>query len=159
LERELLELLLQTPRTIEQIAGAIQPAQIVGEACRRVFSHCAQLWSAGILPEFSRLLLEIDDPAIKNLLVELDESGRGKPQAEADVRLKDVLAVFERRPKDEWLRDRTHALQQRQIAKEDETGVLKELEDYLRARDQQKEERSRLGISELTEGQDAQSAG
>lgn len=159
LERELLELLLQDPRKIEQVAGAIQPAQIVGEACRHVFSHCAQLWSAGILPEFSRLLLEIDDPAIKNLLVELDESGRGKPPAEADVRLKDVLAVFERRPKDEWLRDRTHALQQRQIAKEDETGVLKELEEYLRARDQQKEERSRLGISELTEGQDAQSTG
>ncbi|MEX0678437.1 MAG: DNA primase [Pirellulales bacterium] len=157
LERELLELLLQSPQTIEQVAGAIQPAQFVGEACRRVVSHCVRLWSAGILPEFTRLLLEIDDPAIKNLLVELDESGRGKPPAEADVRLRDVLAGFERRPKDEWLRDRTHALQQRQIAKEDEAGVLKELEEYLRARDQQ--QRSRLGISELTEGQDAQSAG
>jgi DNA primase len=159
LERELLELLLQNPQTIEQVVGAIQPAQIVGEAGRSVFSHCARLWSAGVLPEFDRLLLEIDDEAIKNLLVELDESGREKPLSEVDVRLNDVLAGFERRPKDQWLRDRTHALQQRQIAKEDEAGVLKELEEYLRARDQQKEERSRLGISELTEGQDAPSAG
>ena len=159
LERELLELVLQDPRTIEQVAGAIQPAQFVGEAGGRVFSHCVRLWSAGIVPEFARLLLEIDDPAIKNLLVELDESGRGKPIAEADVRLQDVLAGFERRHREQILHGRTAALKQRQLGEEDELAVLLELEQHHKARQQEQEDRSRLGISELTEGQDAPSAG
>ncbi|MEX0978471.1 MAG: toprim domain-containing protein, partial [Pirellulales bacterium] len=159
LERELLELVLQVPQTIEQLAGAIQVAQIVGEGCRSVFSQCVELWAAGILPDFERLLLEIDDPAIKNLLVELDESGRGKNRAEAEARLRDVLAGFEHRQREQSLRGRTAALKQRQLPEEDELAVLLELERHQRARQQEQEERSRLGISELTEGQDAPRAG
>jgi DNA primase len=159
LERELLELVLQVPQTIGQLAGAIQVAQIVGEGCRRVFSQCAESWSAGILPDFERLLLEIDDPAIKNLLVELDESGRGKNRAEAEARLRDVLAGFEHRQREHSLRGRTDALKQRQLPEEDELALLLELEQHQRARQQEQEDRSRLGISELTEGQDAPRAG
>jgi hypothetical protein len=113
------------------------------------------LWSDGILPDFERLLLEIDDPAIKNLLVELDESGRGKSKAESQVRLKDVLAGFERRQREKSLSGRTAALKQGQLPEEDELAVLLELEQHQRARQQEQDERSRQGISELTEGQDA----
>jgi DNA primase len=159
LERELLELLLQNAGMIEHLAGAIQPAHFVGEAGRRVFSQALDLWSAGVVPDFARLLLEFDDPAIKNLLVELDESGRAKGSAEQDARLQDVLAGFERRPREQRLRDRTAALKTRQLAEEEELDVVRELIEHERARQQEKEARSRLGISELTEGQDAPKAG
>ena len=58
----------------------------------------------GITPDFDRLLLEFDEPAIKNLLVDLDEQGRDKtldetgnvkPAAEPAVRLRDLLDTLE----------------------------------------------------------------
>lgn len=152
LERELLELILQDPRSMERIAGGVEAAQFVTDACRRAFAQCEQLWSAGVLPDFDRLLLEIEDEGIKNLLVELDESGRGKPAGEAEVRLRDVLAGFERRRREQALEGRTAALKQRQLAEEDELALLVELEQHQRARQLEQEERLRLDSSESTEG-------
>ncbi len=152
LERELLELLLHFPAMIEQIGGLIEPAQLGSEACRQVLGQCLRLWSAGILPQFDRLLLEIDDPVVKNLLVELDEGARAKAGSESDVRLRDVLAGFERRPKDDWTRSRTAALKQRQLPKEEELAFLQQLEQQERARQQEQDERTRTGISEPTDG-------
>jgi DNA primase len=152
LGRELLEIILQVPEAIERVASVIQPAHFVCDRCRIVYVRSAQLWSAGILPDFERLLLEIEDPVVKNLLVELDEQGRAKGAAGADVRLQDVLAGFERRQKESWARSRTAALKQGQVAEEDELALLLELESQQRARQQQNEERLRLGISDPTEG-------
>ena len=56
-----------------------------------------ELAAAGVTPDFARLLLEFDDPEVKNLLVELDEQARLKPAVEFDVRLQDVLASFQHR--------------------------------------------------------------
>jgi DNA primase len=152
LERELLEILLHFPEKIQQVVGVIQPVQIVGPACRRVFSQCVELSAAGVFPNFERLLLEIDDPVVKNLLVELDESGRMKVTAEADVRLRDVLAGFERRQQEQRIQGCTTALKQRHLGEEDELAVLLELEQHQRSRQREQDERTRLGISEPTEG-------
>jgi len=152
LERELLEIVLQDPQSIRRIANAVQPAQFVGTACRDVYSRCVALWSSGVLPEFGRLLLEIDDPVVKTLLVELDETGRAKATAERDARLQDVLAGFERRQREQVLRGRTAALRDRQLDEEDSLAVLLELEQHQRAEQQAKEVRARLGISDPTEG-------
>jgi hypothetical protein len=152
LERELIEILLQFPQMIEQAALAVQPAQFTGEMGRTVFSLCARLWSEGILPDYDRLLLEIEDSVVKNLLVELDETGRRKDSAEADVWLGDVLAGFERRQQEQWVKGRTAALKQRQLAEEDELAVLVELERQQRARQQQQDLRDRQGISDPTDG-------
>ncbi|MGD9648592.1 MAG: DNA primase, partial [Pirellulales bacterium] len=142
LERELLELLTQFPAMIEQVAGAIQPAQILSQHCRLVYAQCAELWSQGIEPELPRLLLENDDPVVKNLLVELDERGRAKRAGDADTRLQDVIAGFERRQHSARLQNQTTALKQRQLAEEDELAVLVELERRERARQQQNEQRA-----------------
>ncbi len=152
LERELLEILMQFPAMIEQVAGAIQPAQFVSRSCGRVYSQCAQLWHRGILPDFERLLLENDDPGVKNLLVELDENGRRKAGGETDARLRDVLSGFERRQQEQRMRGRTAALKDRRLAEEDELNVLVELERHELARQQEQNERARRGISEPTDG-------
>jgi DNA primase len=152
LERELLEIVLQFPHLFGEAASVIQPAQIVSDSCRAVFSQCAQLHAAEILPDYERLLLEIDDPVVKNLLIELDVHGRSKGGADAEVRLRDVLAGFERRQREHWTRNRTAALKGRQLAEEDELAVLLELEQQQLARQKENEERARLGISDPTEG-------
>jgi DNA primase len=152
LERELLEVLLQVPAMFEQVALAIQPAQFAAGRGREIFSRCGQLWARGILPDCHRLLLEIDDPVVKNLLIELDEQGGRKKTAEAPARLQDVLAGFERRQQEHQLRGPLAALKQRQLAEEDEQAVLLELERQQRARQQQQTERARQGSSDPTEG-------
>jgi DNA primase len=152
LERELLEILLQFPDRIEQVAAVIQPAQFAGDLCRTVFLQARRLWSEGIPPDFERLLLEIDDPVVKNLLVELDESGRLKISTELEVRLRDVLAGFERRPRDHRVQVRALALKRGQLPKEEELAVLVELEKHERARQQEKEQRARQDISDPTDG-------
>jgi molybdenum-dependent DNA-binding transcriptional regulator ModE len=96
--------------------------------------------------------LEIDDPVVKNSLVELDESGRGKAGAELDPRLHDVLTGFERRHREHTVRGRAAALKQGQVPKEDELAVLLELEQLERARQQEQDTRARQGISDLTDG-------
>ena len=104
------------------------------------------------MPDFERLLLENDDPVVKNLLVELDDRGREKGGAEIEARLQDVLAGFERRQRNQRLQGRTTALKQRQLAEEDELAVLVELEKHERARQEQNAQRARQGISDPTDG-------
>lgn len=152
LERELLEVLLQSPQAIERVARVIQAAQLVSRNCRFVLSVCNRLWSEGVLPDFNRLLLEIDDPGVKNLLVELDEVGRQKGEAEFEVRLQDVLDAFSARQRDQGISGRTAALKQRQLTPEDELAALVDLVEHERAKQHAKEERARLGSSEPTEG-------
>ena len=43
------------------------------------------------------LLAEFDDPSIKSLLVDLDETCSGKPPAEPERLLQDLFAAFQRR--------------------------------------------------------------
>ncbi len=152
MERELLEILSQFPALVEQVAGVIQPAQFVSASCRHVYSQCLELWSGGIVPDFERLLLENDDPVVKNLLVELDERGRAKCGSQPGTRLDDVLASFERRRHDEENRHQTTTLKQRQLAEEDELAVLLEIQRRETARQEQLEQRVRGGISEPTDG-------
>jgi DNA primase len=152
LERELLEILLNAPQEIARVWGVVAPAHLTSPELRRVFTTCGQLWAKGILPVFDRLLLEIDDPVVKNLLVDLDESGRAKASAELEHRLHDVLSGFERRQREQNVRGRAAALKQGQLPKEDELAVLLELERLERARQQEHEARARQGISDLTDG-------
>jgi DNA primase len=152
LERELLEILVQFPSTFERASAVVQLAHFASDACRAVFSQCAQLWSEGISPDFDRLLLEIEDPVVKNLLVELDEEGRRKATTDFELRLRDVLTGFEHRQRERTMRGRTSALRDHQLKEEDELAVLLELERQARARQQEIQERSRLGISDPTEG-------
>ena len=65
---------------------ASRPEQLAAEPCRRIYETCCRLADAGVVPAFDRLMLEFDEPAMKNLLVELDESGqaKGRPAADPD---------------------------------------------------------------------------
>lgn len=151
LERELLELLLAQPDLIERFSSSIRLEQVTGSTCRDVYSLCVELWSQGIVPDFSRLLLEIDDPVVKTMLVELDESGRRKA-SEHHARVHDVLASFERRERERQVRHRTSLLKQSNLTAEDELALLLEIANQQLAAQQALEERTRLGISDPTEG-------
>jgi DNA primase len=154
LERELLELILQQPQWVERFANVVQPAQLTGRTCQDIYSRCVALWSSGVLPEFERLLLEIDDPVVKTLLVELDETGRAKATVDNEARLRDVLAGFERRKDQPIIQSHKRLLSARSASPEEEDALLRELELIERKRLEQAQERENYqqGISEPTEG-------
>lgn len=83
LDRELLEIILLDPRSVSEFAKEIRAEEIQSSAARQIFNHCCELQSAGILPDFDRLMLDFDDGAIKNLLVGIDEEAQDKANPKA----------------------------------------------------------------------------
>lgn len=106
-ERELIEILLQEPEAVSKIAESIAPGQLTDPICRQVFIKCRELSAAGETPHFDRLLLEFDDPAMKSLLVALDERGRDRGGSDLVNQLPDLLASFQLRNEK---RERQHAM-------------------------------------------------
>jgi DNA primase len=84
-QRELLELLIARPECIESVRGRIAADRLAAAPCRRIFETCCRLADEGISPTFDRLMLELDEPALKSLLVDLDESGQAKRRSAADA--------------------------------------------------------------------------
>ena len=148
-ERELLEILLQFPDALARCQGLVEPQHFGSDACRAIYIQCRQLAASGIAADFARLLLEIDDPQVKNLLVALDESGRSKGSSDASARIDDVLAGFQRRRQEPWRRAQTAALNEGKLKEDEELAILLQIA---------KQERIRQGISEPMDGQDARSA-
>ncbi len=142
-DQELLEILLLKPDAIRTILEVVRPEHLTSEAGRRVFAACCSLAEAGTTPSFDCLLLGFDDPAYKNLLVELDERGQQKGPHDLAVRLHELMEGFRRRDGERQLRAQTRALQDRKLGAAEELAALKSLID---------QERRRQGISAPTDG-------
>jgi len=73
-DRDLLELVFLDPSIIKRLRPTIEPATMASEVGRRIYSVCCRLVADGWQDDFGRLLAEFDNPDIKSLLVQLDES-------------------------------------------------------------------------------------
>lgn len=142
-DQELVELLLLRPEACMALLADIPPEMLAGEPCRTVLVKSSELAAGGVIPTFERLLLEIDDPLVKTLLVKLDDEGRAKGVGDFDQRLNDVLARLRHRSQEPLWRAHTSALRERKLAAEDELAILHQL---------QQQERIRQGISVPTDG-------
>ncbi len=96
-DRDLLELLILDPSYTTRLQETIQLAAISSPAARVIFVACCRLAEQGESQDFGRLLAEFDDPAMKNLLVALDESAATKAEADRDRWLADLFETYRRR--------------------------------------------------------------
>ena len=98
-ERELLELLVAHPECVSAARDRVDAARLAAEPYRRIYETCCRLTDEGVVPTFDRLMLEFDESAMKNLLVELDENGqaKGRPAADATALLEELLNTLERK--------------------------------------------------------------
>lgn len=142
LERELLEIVIQTPGVVTRVRHELSPQEAVSPACQRILSACYSLSEAGVEPGFDQLILEFDEPEWKNLLVDLEDKGRAKKSGET-ARLDAVLNEFRFRREDKELRHLRSAVVQGQM---DERQGLEALEQSIQS------VRSRQGISRSTDG-------
>jgi DNA primase len=144
-EKELLELLIAHPESIELMRSRVAIEQLSDESCRRICETCCRLADEGVVPDFARLMLEFDEPAMKNLLVELDESGQAKGRSATDpaVLLDELVKTKQRNEAEKQRPAQIGALREGGLDVQQQTALL---EDILR------QERDRHGISKPTVG-------
>ena len=144
-ERELLELLVVYPETWSAARAALLPAQLASSRLRQIYETGCRLLDAGVLPGFERLILAFDDPALKSLLVDLDEQGRakGSRMAEPPELLSDLLESLEQKEVERQRPGHVTALRERKLDEVQEMDLLKNI---------LQQERSRQGISRPTDG-------
>jgi DNA primase len=143
LDRELLEIIILEPEAVPAIAEVIQPSEMASSTAQRIFAHCCELNRAGVTPDFDRLMLDFDEPAIKNLLVDLDERAQAKESADINGWMQDLLARIRHRHDGRRLDATVQTLKQNKHEPHDELELLNQIIA---------QERTRQGIKLPTEG-------
>jgi hypothetical protein len=111
-DRSLLELVLLDPSIVSRLRPMIEPPAVISDAGRRIYAACCRLVEDGWQDDFGRLLAEFDDPGMKNLLVQLDESCQTKTAADRERWLADVIESYRRRSEETADRKRLAAARQ-----------------------------------------------
>jgi len=144
-EREFLELLLAYPECLPFVREQLSTDYLGTEMCRKIYDTCCRLADAGIEASFGRLMLEFDEPAVKNLLVELDETSQSKGRHATDPQdlLGELINTFKRKETEKQRPRQITALREGGL---DENRQIDMLEEILR------QERDRQGITKPTDG-------
>jgi DNA primase len=118
-ERELLEVLLAEPALVSVAMAQLHPDEIQHPDARRLLVGLYQLQSAGEPPTVDGLRVRLDDAALVEGALKLQDIGRRHPDREAW--LKRLLAHFEERrarPVKQELQNQLHAASDHQAALE-----------------------------------------
>lgn len=144
-ERELLELLIRAPQAICEVLTAIGPEDFASAACRAIILALNDLAETHGEVAFADLMLSFDEPEMKHLLVDLDESERAQriDAGEIPARLKTIIDSFARRQDNQKRRATVTALEERRLGDNEGLDALKQLI---------KQEQNRQGISPSTDG-------
>ena len=116
------------------------------EAAKKIYSLYFMLDSTGEPLEFTRVLTELEDPALKHLVVDLDERSQKKSESalqDAAERLNGLIQYYDHKQLTAESRQALVALQQKQSSGEES---LDDLEQFIA------KQRERQGISAPTEG-------
>jgi DNA primase len=92
-ERELLELILLDAQNLAVLAREIEAVTVSTSIARRLYEQCLQLWQSHNAPLYEKLMVCIEDPEEKRVLVTLDEESRAKASSDMSLRLRDLIAA------------------------------------------------------------------
>src|SRR5262249_7625898 len=142
-ERELLEIILLEPEAVPAAAEVVGPEQMHSPAGRIIFTRCCELSRAGVTPDFDRLLLEFDEPAIKAMLVDWDDKGRAKtfdsqgnmgPASDPAARLRDLLGMLRRGHQQQAIDEQARRLREQPMEADEQLALLEQLIEQERTR-------------------------
>lgn len=97
LEREVLVWMIRFPQFVQRIPRELPPEAIRHPWAQQIYQTSCRLAESEELPDFSRLLLEFEEPELQNLLVELDEEGSAKNIQDPFALLEDLKRSYFRR--------------------------------------------------------------
>jgi len=142
-ECELVELIVACPDLLAEARESFPAERMTEAALRYVYETCCRLADAGTTPDFDRLMLEFDQPAMKNLLLELEQSPRIVGIADPAILLKELIKNHERMEVDKRHPSRLAALKDEGLDESQKQDLLRVVMEELRARH---------GISDPTDG-------
>jgi DNA primase len=143
IERELLELLTQRPQLVPRAAAEIPSDGLSSPSAQAIYATMLQLVQQGFTADFSRVLSELEEADLKNLLVTLDEHGRQKAASDPELQLEDVLSAFRRRRAKSESQMVLAQLEQSDLDEGKEVDLLEQILN---------QSRQRQGISAPTDG-------
>lgn len=144
-EQEVMELLVRHPECLPALRAVFGPEAFEHPGCRAVFQAACRLADEGTAPAFDRLLLALEDPALKSLLVEWDENAAEKQVTDPQPVLEELIRGYHTRELNRQHPMATGMLREGRLDERQETELLLRLLE---------QERARLGISSLTDGRD-----
>ncbi len=142
-QRELLELVVLHPEHVPAIRRQVPSEWIAHPLAQRIYEASCRLSDEGVLPDFDGLMLRFDHPAIKSLLVELDEQGRAKGIEHPEALIEELTRSYQRRHAEQQRPAQAVELRQGRLGEGDQIDVLRRIVQ---------QERARHGISEPTDG-------
>jgi DNA primase len=123
-ERELFEAILQQPDAAGTVFETLRITQLKTATARQLYQVFSQLRDAGQSASFSSVLLAVDDPAMKSLLVELDEAGQQKHASDHQQVFHELLQTFNRRSTEEQLQRQQAELESDQLDEQQQQDML-----------------------------------
>lgn len=124
IELNLFELLLQQPALVRPVLDQIDVTQLRSSPARDLYRLFADLDEAGETADFEHLMLAMDDPQMKNLLVEIDEQGRQKENIDHQLLMNDLIRAFARRQMEESMRRHQAALEAENLNEQEQLDAL-----------------------------------
>jgi DNA primase len=144
-ERWLMEILVRAPELLGEVRPLLAVHTLRQPQHRVIFAQACSLSDSGQLPDYDRLMLEIDDPQIKTWLIKLDEDRRTKNREATIVELRELIRVLQDR--DSGSSGTTHGASPPAASEQ-----LQKDDDLERLRSAVQRQRERQGISLPTEG-------
>jgi DNA primase len=133
-ERELVEIVLSHGDLMDSLLEELSADELESAAARQLYELAAEMFHDGEAPTFERLMLAVDDPVVKNLLVDCDEQARRKAEVDPRQRIDDLLGDRRRRQEEARHRVMVAELQTNQLDPEQADRTLAALFDDLKRR-------------------------
>ncbi len=145
-ECELIEILSQHPELAEKAEMEISVEAIESLPMRLIYGTFCRLAREGMVPEFGGVLAAIEDPALKSLLVELDERASAKASHAMEDGFSQLAAIIRK------FRDRQQQPERRAQLAALQDGRIDSAEQLVTFQQLLANKRNKLGISEPTDG-------
>ena len=139
-EIELLQLLLQSPDHLDTVIENVPCSLFVEGPLRRLYEHLDDCFQNGESTEFNDLMLSVECPELKNVLVFLDSQWQDKREAltkqaiTTSRTMEEIIGVFRQLEIESGSRKTILELHQQQLNEQEEISTLEELLNQTRQR-------------------------
>ena len=135
METELLELLIERPDLAPGAARGIYVDDLASEAMQCIYRVYTDRVLEGLSTNFDEILLEIDDPQLKFVLVDTAENAKNKAnktQLSPEQRLDSLIQSISKRIRDGERRELFRQLENNEVSPDEEAEILQRLLDQER---------------------------
>ena len=138
-DRELLWLLFHHPEFVEEAMRRLEARQLATDEARMIWQLLCDAQTEcdaqpdGQMPNFSRILASVEDPRLKNLMVEIDEAQIRSPQEPQDC-LEQLIEAYHAREQDSLSRERAADLEDSVMSDDEKLAALSDILNQRRKR-------------------------